>query len=201
MRNLNECQAEVFRRSEKRIKQRKQRRKHILMVCIPLVLCLTALGTYLFPGTAPEDPRYPLSNESAMGGLTGDRYESFTCPIAKITVTGSGLSRSYTDVADLLLISDQLYACGIRGSGTHGTTNDGVADEGEDRKENGDIFSGSVADSSNIAYTITLITHEGVKTEYRLAGKTLKNLTANQTYTLSQTQVNELQELLGIPQS
>lgn len=199
MRNLNECQAEVFRRSEKRIKERKQRRNHILVACIPLVLCLVIFGAFLFTGTAPEDPRNPIFNESAMGGLTEDRYESLTCPITKITVTGSGFSQSYTDVEDLLLISNQLYSYGTRSTETNGTTNVGVADEGDDLKENANDVSGSIADSANIAYTITLVTHEGVKTEFQLAGKTLKNLTTKQTYTLSQAQVTELHELLGIP--
>ena len=198
MRNFEERKAEVFRRSEKRIKERKQRRNHILMACIPLVLCITLLGAFLFPGATPEDPRF---NGSAGGGLTEEKFESLSCPIAKITVTGANFSQTYKEVEDLLLISDQLYSYGSRGSETNGTTDDGIASEGEDRKENADDVSGSVADSANIAYSITLITHEGVKTEYRLAGKTLENLTTKQTYHLSQTQVNELYELLGIPKS
>ena len=198
MRNFEERKAEVFRRSEKRIKERKQRRNHILMACIPLVLCITLLGAFLFPGATPEDPSF---NGSAGGGLTEEKFESLSCPIAKITVTGGNFSQTYKEVEDLLLISDQLYSYGSRGSETNGTTDDGIASEGEDRKENADDVSGSVADSANIAYTITLITHEGVKTEYQLVGKTLKNLTTKQTYHLSQTQVNELYELLGIPKS
>ncbi|MBQ9838474.1 MAG: hypothetical protein IJO56_03115 [Oscillospiraceae bacterium] len=198
MRNFEERKAEVFRRSEKRIKERKARRNHILMACIPLVLCITLLGAFLFPGATPEDPNF---NGPAGGGLTEDRFESLSCPIAKITVTGGDFSRTYKDVEDLLLISDQLYSYGSRGDETNGTSNNGIAAEGEDRKENADDIYGNITDHSNVAYTITLVTHEGVKTEYRLVGKTLKNLTTKQTYNLSQTQVNELYELLGIPQS
>ena len=198
MRNFEERKAEVFRRSEKRIKERKARRNHILMACIPLVLCITLLGAFLFPGATPEDPRF---NGSAGGGLTEEKFESLSCPIAKITVTGGNFSQTYKEVEDLLLISDQLYSYGSRGSETNGTTDDGIASEGDDRKENADDIYGNITDHSNVAYTITLVTHEGVKTEYRLAGKTLENLTTKQTYHLSQTQVNELYELLGIPQS
>lgn len=43
MRSLQECQAEVFRRSEKRIRTRR-RAIRAVMVCVPLVLCLTAFG-------------------------------------------------------------------------------------------------------------------------------------------------------------
>ena len=198
MRELHECQAEVFRRSEKRIKERKQRRNHILMACIPLVLCITLLGAFLFPGATPEDPSF---NGAAGGGLTEEKFESLSCPIAKITITGGNFSQTYREVEDLLLISDQLYSYGSRGNETNGTTDDSIASEGEDRKEHADDIYGNITDHSNVAYTITLVTHEGVKTEYRLAGKTLENLTTKQTYHLSQTQVNELYELLGIPQS
>ena len=198
MRELHECQAEVFRRSEKRIQKRKQRRNHILMACIPLVLCITILVAFLFPGGIPEDPRF---NGAAGGGLTEEKFESLSCPIAKITITGGNFSQTYREVEDLLLISDQLYSYGSRGNETNGTTDDSIASEGEDRKEHADDIYGNITDHSNVAYTITLVTHEGVKTEYRLAGKTLENLTTKQTYHLSQTQVNELYELLGIPKS
>ena len=198
MRNFEERKAEVFRRSDKRIKERKQRRNHLIMACLPLVLCITILGAFLFPGGTPEDPRL---NGAAGGGLTEEKFESLSCPIAKITITGGNFSQTYREVEDLLLISDQLYSYGSRGNETNGTTDDSIASEGEDRKENADDIYGNITDHSNVAYTITLVTHEGVKTEYRLAGKTLENLTTKQTYHLSQTQVNELYELLGIPQS
>ena len=198
MRELHECQAEVFRRSEKRIKERKQRRNHLIMACLPLVLCITILGAFLFPGGIPEDPGF---NGAAGGGLTEEKFESLSCPIAKITITGGNFSQTYREIEDLLLISDQLYSYGSRGNETNGTTDDSIASEGEDRKEHADDIYGNITDHSNVAYTITLVTHEGVKTEYRLAGKTLENLTTKQTYHLSQTQVNELYELLGIPKS
>ena len=198
MRELHECQAEVFRRSEKRIQERKQRRNHLIMACLPLVLCITILGAFLFSGGTPEDPGF---NGAAGGGLTEEKFESLSCPIAKITITGGNFSQTYREVEDLLLISDQLYSYGSRGSETTGTTDDSIVSEGEDRKENADDIYGNITDHSNVAYTITLVTHEGVKTEYRLAGKTLENLTTKQTYHLSQTQVNELYELLGMPQS
>ena len=60
MRNLQECQAEVFRRSEKRIHERKKRRAHLLMLCIPLALCITIIGAYLFP----KGDQQPISDIS-----------------------------------------------------------------------------------------------------------------------------------------
>ena len=198
MRELHECQAEVFRRSEKRIKERKQRRNHILMACIPLVLCLTAFGAFLFPQLcnhkqAPEDMLGPAGTQAAMGQ---DEYQGLTCAIAEIKVSGNGVSMHYTDVADLLMISDQLHTYGTRAP----ETNAAVSEDGSDRNENADDVIGSITYSANAAYTITLITHEGVKTEYCLFGNTLRNQTTNQAYTLTYEQAKELRDMLGIPQ-
>ena len=44
MRSLDECKAEIFRRSEMTIRRRKQTRNRILAVCIPLCLCIGAIG-------------------------------------------------------------------------------------------------------------------------------------------------------------
>ena len=197
MRNFEERKAEVFRRSEKRIKERKQRRQRILMTCIPLVLCLTIFGAFLFPQLnnnmqAPEG--MPESETQAAMGQ--DENQSMTCSIAEIKVSGNGVSIRYTDAADLLLISDQLNTYGTRAPETSGATNE----DGSDRSENADDVVGGVVDSVNAAYTITLITHEGVKTEYCLFGNTLRNQTTNQAYTLTYEQAKELREMLGIPQ-
>ncbi len=47
MRSLDECKAEIFRRSEIKIKQRKKMRNRILAACIPLCLCI-GIGTIGF---------------------------------------------------------------------------------------------------------------------------------------------------------
>ena len=198
MRELHECQAEVFRRSEKRIKERKQRRNHILMACIPLVLCITILGAFLRPNVTPDGAADPGDTRPVVDGMGSDGFASLSCPIAKITVSGNNFSTSHTEVADLLLISDQLYSYGTRAPSSNGTT-DTVVDEDDVPKDNGEDVSGSIMDSANAAYTITMVNHEGVKTEYQLVGKTLTNLTTNQTYKLTQAQANELRTLLGIP--
>ena len=199
MRNFEERKAEVFRRSEKRIKERKQRRNHILMACIPLVLCITILGAFLRPNVTPDGAADPGDTRPVVDGM-GDPIQSpsLTCPIASITVSGNGFSQSYSEVEDLLLISDLLYSYGTRAPESNEIIDEAVPGEGEDRKDHTDDMSGIISDTTNAPYTITMVSHEGVKTEYQLSGNTLKNLTTNQTYTLSQTQVDELQKLLGI---
>ena len=200
MRNFEERKAEVFRRSEKRIKERKQRRNHILMACIPLVLCITILGAFLRPNVTPDGAADPGDTRPVVDGMGYPiQSPSLTCPIANITVSGNGFSQSYSEVEDLLLISDLLYSYGTRAPESNEIIDEAVPCEGEDRKDHTDDMSGIISDTTNALYTITMVTHEGVKTEYQLVGNTLTNLTTNQTYKLTQTQANELRTLLGIP--
>ena len=62
MREINEITAEVFRRSENRIKERRRNRNRILAMCIPLCLIITIFSVTMLPGmlpvgmdSAPED--------------------------------------------------------------------------------------------------------------------------------------------------
>lgn len=51
MRELNVCKAEVFRRSEKRIKERRRMRRRVLALCIPLCLIVTIWSVSILPVT------------------------------------------------------------------------------------------------------------------------------------------------------
>jgi len=192
MRDLKECQAEVFRRSEKRIKERKRRRNHILMACIPIVLCVSLFSVLNLPDMMSAGSSDFAAPEMYANGLTEDMCGSLSCTVTKITVAGSGFSQSYTDLDQILRISNQLYTYETRG---WGDGNSEVADD-EDGSEN---ISGFISDSATAGYRITLVMHEGENARYLLAGNTLKNLITNQAHTLTQMQVNELYDLLGIP--
>ena len=65
MRNLEDCKAEVFRRSEERIKERKRKRNRVLACCIPLCLLLVAGGFYIRPLLEPVDE---------LGGINSENY-------------------------------------------------------------------------------------------------------------------------------
>ena len=88
MRELHECQAEVFRRSEKRIKERKQRRNHILMTCIPLVLCLSIFGAFLFPQMDDLKQAPESSNEQFSGAMGTDEDGGLFA--GSVEVSGNG---------------------------------------------------------------------------------------------------------------
>lgn len=69
MRELNECKAEVFRRSDNRIKERRRKFNRVLALCIPLCLILTIFSVTMLPGMLP------VGKDAAPegGNLSGDR--------------------------------------------------------------------------------------------------------------------------------
>ena len=86
MRSLQECQAEVFRRSEKRIRTRR-RAIRAVMVCVPLVLCLTAFSLLVRPGLPSSPDGAPPKNNAA----------SPPPAVCRIDVSGAGQVTSITD--------------------------------------------------------------------------------------------------------
>ena len=136
MRDLNECQAEVFRRSEKRIKQCKQHRKHILLACIPLVLCITLFSVFFLRDTTRAAPEAPVETRPAMNAPCGDWDGSSPVSVLKVEVSGLDFSKTYTDTADIMLISDQLSSYGQFKPESYEEPTESVMDE--DYKESTD---------------------------------------------------------------
>lgn len=75
MRSFEERKEEIFRRSEKRIIQRKKNIKRVVLSCVPLMLCVTVVSGYLtlggfgrFDNAAPEsagmEPNYGMIADS-----------------------------------------------------------------------------------------------------------------------------------------
>ena len=68
MREINECMAEVFRRSENRIKERKRKRNRILAMCIPLCLIITIFSVTMLSGILPRG----MDKTPEANGLSGN---------------------------------------------------------------------------------------------------------------------------------
>ena len=90
MKGLNEYKAEIFRRSESRIKERRRNRNRVLALCIPLCLILVLIPAAVLPAfTADSSPDVsdsaPLIDSVSMddGAYNGDTaalgsFESFS---------------------------------------------------------------------------------------------------------------------------
>lgn len=183
MRDLQQCQAEVFRRSEKRIQQNKKRTKHILLTCVPLVLCLAVCCTVMWPGVpsgdmcAPEcAPEMPISTEPAMGA-----------PSTVVTVNYGELSLCYTDSNQTLQICELLEQPLNRYEENREEVNYGVPE---------DILTNATDGLASVK--IVVQTPQGTQTEYLLCGNVLQNVTKGEERTLTQAQAEALKKSLGI---
>ena len=196
MRDLIECQAEVFRRSEKRIKARRTRTIRTLAICVPLVLCLTAIPFLSggFPGVIQDH----VVTDPAIHTLPGGPQLSYICPVSQITVSGPDFSRSITEVSDILSLSNRLLVYDTYCAGSGAITNETAQD---DSVETADTYAQDITlESVTTGYTVTLVMHDGTKTAYSLAGSILRNLSTGQEYVLPQQEAENLAQLLGLPQ-
>lgn len=207
MRNLDECRAEVFRRSEKRILQRKRRRKQLLAVCIPLALVSTLLAARYLPPAEPEQPEKGEVSVALRGEEetkptyelpTGLPQASVTCAVEQILVTGADTEQSYTAVVQITQICDQLKEYAMPAPESNGaipqTTMVGAAGLQEDKMKDYTNY------SSPGGYTITLVYADGSKEVFWLADNVLTDQTRGESFTLTKKQLEELEALLGISQ-
>ena len=190
MRELHECQAEVFRRSEKRIKERKARRNHILMACIPLVLCLTIFGAFLFPQMDDFKQAPESSNEQFSGAMGTDEDGGLFA--GSVEVSGNGVSSYYTSVENVQGIMRL-----INGIVAVPETNDGddlrdyITDESTSTDKNENY--------QESCYKIVVKRSDKTSTEYLLVGSVLIDQTTQQEYPVSEDTMKDLKNALGIP--
>ena len=89
MREIDECKAEVFRRSQKRIKERKKKLNHILSLCIPLFLVVTVCSVMIMPEMMPKK-----AVKNAAEGVIEDSTtsNSYVCPYTVVMLRNVGSS-------------------------------------------------------------------------------------------------------------
>ena len=192
MRDLQECQAEVFRRSEQRIKARKHRRNCIVALCVPLVLCLAVAVTYRLARGENGSP------DGFTGGASQENYESFSVSMDNVKVSGPDFTEIYTEPARVLQICEQLQTFSVRPPEDNQPAGSGsLLGEIEEYPEQIYENYGSVS-SESAGYTLVVTKQGKTETEYYFQGNMLKDLTAEQTYSLTAEQAQQLRELLGI---
>ena len=190
MRELHECQAEVFRRSEKRIKERKQRRNHMFMACISLVLCLTIFGAFLFPQMDDFKQAPESSNEQFSGAMGKDEIGGLFA--GSVEVSGNGVSSYYTSVENVQGIMRL-----INGIVAVPETNDGdglrdyITDESTSTDKNENY--------QENCYKIVVHRSDGTSTEYLLVGSRLIDQNTQQEFSVSEDTMKDLKNALGIP--
>jgi len=217
MRNLEDCKAEIFRRSEKRIKERKRARKRVLAYCIPLCLMLVVGGLYLGPLLEPMDEvartnAGPTSvPDRELGGSDVVLHGKVVRYVSVTLVEGTGKAAVSKKVTDTETMVD-LYGCmakyfdlsgadaigGMDGTdGLTGATGKESNTNGTDRDTIEDELKFKYAlDEKAADYRIVFREATGEETEFRLYENYLYNESNGCVVTLSDGQLEELKSKL-----
>ena len=192
MRNFEQRKAEIFRRSEKRIKERRENRRRILTVSIPLCLALTVCSVALLPDMLPVGADGFLGENAAMPEYTGENK------VEKVQVEvlhTEGLQQNLTQEPYILYEgAGQIYysmdAVLEKGRGNEESK---LEDSQLDMNEELVLGGGYLPD-----YKITFVRNDGSEEVYILEGYTLTKLSDGRSITLTEVQRNEILETLGL---
>ena len=197
MREINECTAEVFRRSEKRIKERKRNRNRILAFCVPLCLIVTVWSIMILPAMMPANKSNNSAGEGMdiMGGVDGADAAFVRVEIMSIgTATQSTIQKD--DATEVAQIYSTMQSSFVNSSGGN---KESVNEEAEDDAltENKD-FSQSGTTNLSSGFRIIFTTENGAQTIYSLSGDKLINETMKQETILTEDQRSNLLNMLGL---
>ena len=186
MKDMNEYKAEVFFRSETRIKERRKKRNRILTLCIPLCMVII-IGAVMFLPTMRTAKKANGSYEVFDGNRTNGSYvcsytEAVICN-GNGTNTDSQIITDKVEVTEIFSVIFNLY-------------------DGVDKAENCDEKYEGVQDPPTEEmlndYVITLRTEDGAETVYTLDGNELLNVDEDMKIILTDSQLAELKEVLDI---
>lgn len=183
MREINECTAEVFRRSEKRIKERKRNRNRILMCCIPFLICITVFSATILPAMMPASNKDSAAEENMQISDADGSAGSTACSYVSVEVKSKDTEHSKL-ITDKLNV-DQLYFSILDATEIN-------ADVGESPDDDGNDFENKESASGTVNYEFTFKTAEGDASTYRLAGNILFCVETEQTIYLSDEQYNRI---------
>lgn len=181
MRSFEQRRAEIFRRSEERIKARKKRRCRVLAGCIPLVLCVCLYAAFVQGGNMWDTAGH-MQDSDAMENMGIDSNGAFS---GKVQVSGGGVSLTYTDqsgVSEILGIIAGITAVPETvleaEANTVAVPEDAVREEG---------------------YVLICTDAQGSVTEYILTGSVLIERTTLTEHVLTEKEQDALRNVLGIP--
>lgn len=185
MMDFEERKAEIFRRSEKRIAQRKRRRRMILC-CVSFVICVGSVSFFRFPVSEYQEDNAVYENHDRTAAV------SYTCA----RIQGLGADSEYVKVIEDPERAEKI-ACVL------GSIIEGAHVTAKDDSENKEIAAGvpqkgneSVKDSGEIggSYQIIINSSDGSEKVYTIYDKCLG--TSGVDIQLTDSQLSEIASLL-----
>lgn len=188
MRTLQECQTEVFRRSERKIKQRRRRTAGILLACIPLCLCLALLPWGNDKAEMKESVQYSAVQENAQAGNG--------LSVSSVKVYGDQGSFTLTDNSDIL------YIIGfIEQQPKYGLTADAGTAEPESAQPEtmtpDEDWESSRSEEAPVTYTFTLVMTDGSTRMYTVTDNKIAGTQTDELAVLTDAQAAELLAFLA----
>ncbi len=195
MKNFEQRKAEIFKRSEIRIKKRKRIRAQVLALCLPLCVCITILAVIFIPSV--DDKGY-VGSENLSGVSDGSSpYLYSLLQVTTDTLTQNiniedeqtieniyyTISSMFESQDDFVLKDEQILEPGSDKS--NDITKDDNSDKGQSKSE----YSG---------YTITFTDKFGNKKIYTLKENVLTSDMTSQEIILTESQLLKLKLFLGI---
>lgn len=198
MRELNELKAEIFSRSEKRIKERKRKRAAVLALAVPICITVAVCSATLLPKITSDGADGFL--EEVTGNLQDNENGSLVCSYTEVTVYGTGdtIDDAAVTITDEVRVT-QIFQAVFTGeneatSGSNTMPEDSLQDSnGDPTKHENDNLKGPA-----LVITLTFATAEGDTTTYTLSGNEVTNIDEGVTTILSDEELSELKELLGL---
>lgn len=204
MRNFDERKAEIFRRSENRIKERKRNRNRILALCVPLCLCIAILSVIYLPDMMISPDKSNTAGDMNMAGgvenSSGFVYTSFeitSTKTAKSDTDKQNIENIYNIIQSAFTVND--YSDDVEQE----TTTDRSefpqeqkpsTQKGESTLKGEDNYSTGLVESfsKGVAYTLTFTADNGQKIVYTLCDNILTNETTNESVTVTEDQLKDL---------
>lgn len=186
--NFEARKAEIFRRSEERIKKKKRNRKSVLTLCVPLALCLTLGGLYLRQSMPGQDDTIQAVLDDALN--TEAAFEEIFSPPSTLSaaISGEGISISLTDPAQLNTLTQLLSQ--IEATAVRSEFSESIYVSEEDIQQSAQKQTGC---------QLVLTRSDGTQTLWHLTETALENLTNGTRHPLTASQYQALCEALSIP--
>lgn len=191
MREINECTAEVFRRSEERIGNLKRKRNRLLALCIPVCLLVVVGSVAIFP------KMLNVNDKKAYGGSDGDIAESvyegnanFVCMELESKTATAQSSVLSDDVDEVINVYHTVNSC-FEVAAESDTK--GADDRQKKKSEN---YSQTDVGSLASYYKIVFTSKDGYQMIFSLVGDKMKNESTGETVGLSSEKHAEILKIL-----
>ena len=183
MRDLSEYKAEIFRRSEEKIKERKRNRNRTFAFCIPLCLVIAAVAFAKLPNISASN----ITDENISSGSDAMLI------LVEVQNSENKLQSSIVnaeDVSDVYLMIQSSFETAVQA--------DDMADDHRYVTTSQTVVQDSLSLFSDTKYKILFTVKDGETFSYTLDGNKLIDNTTNEKVTLSSEQAFELQSKLGL---